>query len=67
MVKWINLLAGRLLKSPNSPHREGVELIEVVLVATAEVLESRVVSIVLGGTPIEATSKTANDGFLYVQ
>ena len=56
-----------LLKSPNGPHIECGVLTVDVLVAIGEALEPREVSIVLRGTPIVVTSKTANDDFLLVQ
>ena len=56
----------KLLKSPNSPHIVCAALIVEVLVASGEVLEPRVVSTVLRGTPILVTSETANCGFLQV-
>jgi len=49
-----------LFKIPNSTHIVCVVLIVVVLVAIVEVLVPRVVVIVLAGTPIVGTGKTAN-------
>ena len=49
-----------LFKIPHSTYIVCVVLIVVVLVAIVEVLVPRVVSIVLGGTPIVVVSKTAN-------
>jgi|GEM_PF-4586852 len=57
----------KLLKSPNSPHRDRGVLSVVVLDAIAEVLVPREASAVLGGTPIVAITETANDDFLLVQ
>ncbi|MCX6280051.1 MAG: hypothetical protein NT004_18460 [Bacteroidetes bacterium] len=48
-----------MFKTPNSTHIVRIVLIVVVLIAIVEVLVPGVVSIVLGGTPVFATSKTA--------
>ena len=50
----------KLLKRSNSPHIEGVALVEVELTAKVQGLAPRVVSIALTGTPIVYTRiKTA--------
>jgi hypothetical protein len=58
----------KLLKSPDSPHKDKVEvLIVVIMDAIAEGHTPRVGSIVLRGTPIGVSRKTAYDIFLQVQ
>ena len=52
-----------MFKTPNSPNPFVVVLVVVVLVAIVEILIPRVVRVVLCGTPIPRTRKTANSHY----
>jgi hypothetical protein len=54
----------KLLKSPDSPYRDYVEFIALVLLAIEEDMDPYLCSTELGGTPIGVAGKVTYHGFL---
>lgn len=55
------------LKRPDCTHIESIVFTDPALCATGKVLVIRELNIILAGTPIVVTGKTANCDFIYVK